>query len=102
MNYKITSEQLDRVLFPFFEKEFKHTEWGEYDDIYGGGKWYGYINQDNEMLAGHPSHDDSIVFTNGQYFSNMWDLFSADSKDFNKSMLRFIEMKYGKSFGEVL
>jgi hypothetical protein len=102
MNYKITSEQLDRVLFPFFEKEFKHAEWGEHDDSYGGGKWYGYVNQDGVLLVGHPSHDDSVIFTNGQHFSNMWDLFSVDPQDFNESMLRFMEKKYGKTFNEVM
>lgn len=102
MDYKITESQLDKVLKPFFDKEFKHAEWSEYNDSYGGGKWYGYVNQDGIILAGHPSHDDSILFTNGQHFSNMWDLFSVDPNDFNKSLLRYIEKKYGKTFNKVI
>lgn len=102
MDYKITEGQLDKILKPFFDKEFKHAEWGEYNDSYGGGKWYGYINKDGVILAGHPSHDDSILFTNGQHFANMWDFFSVDPKDFNKSLLRYTEKKYGKTFNEVM
>lgn len=102
MDYKITEDHLDKILKPFFDKEFKHAEWGEHRDSYGGGKWYGYVNQDGVLLAGHPSHDDSILFTNGQHFANMWDLFSVDPKDFNKSLLRYTEKKYGKTFNEVM
>lgn len=102
MDYKITESQLDRILKPFFDKEFEGSEWGKYNDQYGGGKWYGYVNQDGVILAGHPSHDDSILFTNGQHFTNMWDLFSISPQDFNEAIGRYIKMRYDKTFGKIM
>ena len=33
MDYNITPEQLDKLIKPFFDKEFKHAKWGEHDAI---------------------------------------------------------------------
>ena len=94
MEYNITPQQLDKMIKPYFDKEFKDATWGEYEYNDGGGKWFGFINQNNVMLVGHPSHDSSTFFTNGHYFSNMWDLFTITPKDFNDSMGRYIKNKY--------
>ena len=102
MEFNITPEQLDRLVKPYFDKEFKHAKWGEHDDSHGGGTWYGVINQDNVMLVGHPSHDNDIYFTNGQHFSSMWDFFSVDAKDFNESIGRYIKKKYGCDFKKIM
>jgi len=99
MDYTITPEQLDKIVKPFLDKEFEHAEWGEHDDSYGGGKWYGVINQDNVLLVGHPSHDSDSYFTNGQHFSSMWDFFSVTPQDFNLAIGRYIKKKYGCEFG---
>lgn len=101
MNYEITPKQLDKVLKPFFDKEFKDVKWGEYNDRYGGGKWYGFLNQDGVLLAGHPSHDDSILYTNGEHFINMWDIFSVTPKEFNYSIGRYLGNRYGKWFENI-
>jgi len=102
MEYNITPEQLDKVIKPFFDKEFKHAKWGEHNDSYGGGEWFGVINQDDVMLVGHPSHDSDMYFTNGEYFNNMWDLFSVKPQEFNESMGRYIKKKYGCKFERIM
>ena len=101
MDYRISPEQLDKIVRPFFDREFRHAKWGEYNDSYGGGKWYGVVNEDGVLLAGYPSHNDEILFTNGKHFSNMWDFFSVDPQDFNESIARYVEEKYGRSFNRV-
>ena len=93
MDYMITPEQLDKIIKPFFDKEFKHAKWGEHSDSYGGGTWYGVINQDDVLLVGYPSHDSDTYFTNGQHFSDMWHLFSIDGQEFSESMGRYIEIR---------
>lgn len=102
MDYMITPEQLDKLIKPFFDKEFKHVKWGEHNDSYGGGKWFGLINQDDVMLVGHPSHDSDTYFTNGQHFSDMWLLFSIDGQEFSESMGRYIKNKYGCVFKKIM
>lgn len=102
MDYSISPDQLDKLLKPFFDKEFKHAEWGEYNDQYGGGKWYGIVNQDGVLLVGHPSHDNVILFTNGNHFTNMWDFFSVDYKDFNEAIGRYVKKKYNVSYDRIL
>lgn len=102
MEYNITPEQLDRLIKPYFDKEFKHVKWGEHDVPLGGGTWYGAINQDNVMLVGHPSNDNDFYFTNGQYFHDMWYLFSVRHQEFNESMGRYIKKKYGCKFERIM
>jgi hypothetical protein len=102
MDYSISPEQLDKLIKPFFDKEFKHAKWGEHNDSYGGGTWYGFLNQDDVMLVGYPSHDSDIYFTNGQHFSDMWQFFSIDGKEFNEAMGRYIKKKYGSDFNRIM
>lgn len=102
MDYIITPEQLDKLIKPFFDKEFKHVKWGEHNDSYGGGKWYGIINQDDVLLVGYPSHDSDTYFTNGQHFSEMWRLFSIDGQEFSEAMGRYIKKKYGCDFKKIM
>lgn len=102
MDYIITPEQLDKIIKPFFDKEFKHAKWGEHSDSYGGGTWYGVINQDDVLLVGYPSHDSDTYFTNGQHFSDMWHLFSIDGQEFSESMGRYIKKKYGCEFNRIM
>ena len=102
MDYIITPEQLDKIIKPFFDKEFKHAKWGEHSDSYGGGTWYGVINQDDVLLVGYPSHDSDTYFTNGQHFSDMWHLFSIDGQEFSDAMGRYIKKKYGCEFNRIM
>ena len=102
MDYIILPEQLDKITKPFFDKEFKHAKWSEYYFSDGGGLWYGFINQDNVMLVGHPSNDNDFYFTNGQYFHDMWYLFSVRHQEFNESMGRYIKKKYGCKFERIM
>ena len=102
MDYSISPEQLDKLIKPFFDKEFKHAKWGEHSDSYGGGTWYGFINQDDVLLVGYPSHDSDTYFTNGQHFSDMWQFFSIDGKEFNEAMGRYLKKKYGSDFNRIM
>lgn len=43
-----------------------------------------------------------MYFTDGQYFNNMWDLFSVNAQDFNESMGRYIKKKYGCEFKKIM
>jgi hypothetical protein len=103
MDYIISPEQLDRITTPFFDREFKHAKWGEELDSYDSSHtWIGLRNKDNVILVGYPSYDSDTYYTNGQYFSNMWDLFSVKAPDFNKSLGRYIKKKYGCEFKKII
>jgi len=98
MEYTITPEQLDKIMKPYFDKLFKDAKWSEkYIGGYGE-TWFGLFNQDGEMMVGHPEHDSSTYYTDGTYFSNMWELFSIDYKEFTDAMGRYIKKKYGCEF----
>jgi hypothetical protein len=99
MEYIITPEKLDKIMKPYFDKVFEHTEWS--DAELDGQSWYGFFNQDGEMLVGHPEHDNTIYFTDGRYFNNMWDFFSIDSKEFTDAMGRYLKKKYGCEFDKI-
>ena len=99
MKYVITPEQLDKVMRPYFDKVFKHAKWS--DAELDGQSWYGFFNQDGEMLVGHPEYDSSTYFTDGVYFNNMWDLFSIDAKEFTDAMGRYLKNKYGCEFDKI-
>ena len=99
MKYQITPEQLDKVAKSFFDKVFEHTKWS--DAELDGQSWYGFFNQDGEMLVGHPEYDSSTYFTDGRYFNNMWDFFSIDSKEFTDAMGRYLKKKYGCEFDKI-
>jgi hypothetical protein len=96
MKYVITPEQLDKVTKSFFDKVFEHTKWS--DTEFDGDTWQGFINQNGEFLVGHPEHDNTTYFTDGRYFSNMWDFFSIDSKEFTDAMGRYLKKTYGCEF----
>lgn len=102
MEFNITPEQLDRLVKPYFDKEFKHAKWGEQVSPNSNDVWYGVINQDDILLVGHQSHNSDMYFTDGQYFNNMWDLFSVNAQDFNESMGRYIKKKYGCEFKKIM
>ena len=98
MKYQITPEQLDKVIKLYFDRVFKDAKWSEkYVGGYGE-TWHGFFNRDGEMLVGHPEHDSSTYYTDGTYFSNMWDLFSIDYKEFTDAMGRYIKKTYGCEF----
>jgi hypothetical protein len=99
MKYTITPEQLDKVIKPYFDKVvFKDSKWGEkYIGGYGE-TWYGVFNQDGEMLVGHPESDSFTYYTDGTYFSNMWEFFSVDAKEFTDAIGRYIKKTYGCEF----
>jgi hypothetical protein len=99
MKYQITPEQLDKVIKPYFDKVvFKDSKWGEkYIGGYGE-TWYGLFNQDGEMLVGYPESDSSTYYTDGTYFSNMWEFFSVDAKEFTDAIGRYIKKTYGCEF----
>jgi len=99
MKYQITPEQLDKVIKPYFDKVvFKDSKWGEkYIGGYGE-TWYGVFNQDGEMLVGHPESDSFTYYTDGTYFSNMWEFFSVDAKEFTDAIGRYIKKTYGCEF----
>jgi hypothetical protein len=98
MRYQITPEQLDKITKSYFDNVFKDSKWSEkYIGGYGE-TWYGLFNQDGEMLVGHPQSDSFTYYTDGTYFSNMWEFFSVDSKEFTDAIGRYIKKKYGCEF----
>ena len=102
MDYIILPEQLDKIMKPFFDKEFKDAKWGEHTSPRDSNDvWYGFINQDDVLLVGHPSFNVDNYYTNGHHFSNMWDLFSVRATDFNESLVRYIKKKYGCEFKKI-
>lgn len=98
----MTPEQLDKVMRPYFDRVFRHAKWSEDKPDEYGEVWNGIFNQDGELLVGHPESNSSIYFTNGPYFSNMWDLFSIDYNQFYAAMGRYIKKKYGCEFDRIV
>jgi hypothetical protein len=98
MDYIISPEQLDKITKPFFDKEFKDAKWGEHTSGHRDSTWYGFINQDDVLLVGHPSFNVDNYYTNGHHFENMWSLFGIDAKEFNQAIGRYIKKKYGVEF----
>ncbi len=49
------------------------------------------------VVVGHPESDDTTYYTDGAYFSNMWDLFSIDYKEFTDAIGRYLKKKYGSA-----
>lgn len=102
MDYIILPEQLDKTMKPFFDKEFKDAKWGEHTSPRDSNDiWYGFINQDDVLLVGHPSFNVDNYYTNGYHFENMWSLFGIDAKEFNQSIGRYIKKKYGVEFNRI-
>lgn len=101
MEYIITPEKLDKVMKPYFDKVFEHAKWREDSSNDYGETWQGFFNQDGEMLVGHPEHDKTIYYTNGIYFSNMWDFFSIDAIEFYDAMGRYLKKEYGCKFDKI-
>jgi hypothetical protein len=101
MDYIISPEQLDKIIKPFFDKEFKNSKWGEQVTPNSNDVWYGFINKDEVLLVGYPQHDSDTYYTNGQYFSSMWDLFTVTSPVFNESLGRYIKKNYGCEFKKI-
>jgi len=102
MDYIILPEQLDKIMKPFFDKEFKDAKWGEHTSPRDSNDiWYGFINQDDVLLVGHPSFNVDNYYTNGYHFENMWSLFGIDAKEFNQSIGRYIKKNYGVEFNRI-
>ena len=101
MKYLLDEPQIDKIMKNYFDDRFDGAKWGEHIDDSGAGEWFGIINPDNVLLVGHPSHDAEIYFTNGQHFSEEWELFGLSPKDFNDAMGRYIKKRYGCDFKSI-
>lgn len=102
MEYILTSEQLDKIMKPYWDSKFEGAELnyfiGENDNWLGIGKSgaddFGIVEDD--MLLGRPSDDtDDLWFFNGEGFGSNWDLFTIDIVTFKESMRRYANKKYG-------
>ena len=96
MNYNLTYEQIDKLLKPYWDTKFKDSELGEIENLDGDDEDWSGIIKDDLLLVGHPSLDDGHMwFSHGGYFDGGCDMFNISPYDFNHSMLRYIEKRFG-------
>jgi len=105
MKYVLNSTQIDKLMKPFWDEHFDGTKVGEIKNSYGD-TWSGIIKDTDEepiLLIGHPlGRKDIKWYTNGNYFSGKWSLFSMTPSDFNSAMVRYVNSKYGLDISDVI
>lgn len=98
MEYVITSEQLDKVLRPYFDKYFSDSKFGTSKNE-DGDTWSGYWikrGENYDLLVGHPYLDDSgSWFYNGQILEGEL-YYGIDVSDYIASMKRYLQTVLGQ------
>ena len=101
MDYKITQDQLDMVVKPYFDKWFINSEYGTRRNE-DGYRWTGFWVGNKTLLIGHPELDDSGVwFSNGQILDG-WIYFDIEQKEFYHSMKRYLCKKFEVEVQEII
>jgi len=94
MDYKITQDQLDKFIKPYFDKWFINSEYGTRDNDNDGRNWTGFWIDNDTLLVGHPELDDSgLWFSNGQIL-NGWVYFDTKPEEFYDSLKRYLKKKF--------
>lgn len=98
MDYVLTEKQLDRLLKPYFDKEFEDTEYTTTINKGSGTEWTGFyknISGNLEFMVGFANGDRDNWFVNGPVFNNEWDIFGIDYNNFIQSMSRYLSERFG-------
>jgi hypothetical protein len=102
MKYLILESQINKVIFKYFDTIFKDYPWEVFKDYSPGGEdWCGVQDKDGEMIIGHPSPDDGVIFFNGVIFLHMWDIFQIPVNEFKELMRIYVNDRYNKNFDRI-
>lgn len=101
MKYLISESQKDKAIKKYFDLVFKDYPWRKIENYSGAGTWYGVLDKNGEIIVGHPSHEKSMVYFNGEIFSSMWDFFQIDVSEFKVLLKMYVNIKYEKSFDDI-
>ena len=97
MNYRVSREQLYKVMKPYFDSRFKGSVIDERD--FEGGEWSGLWSPDGELLVGTVNSEN--YYFNGQYFFNEWDIFGIEPNIFTDMMARYLDEERGLKVGSL-
>ena len=104
MKYVLNSTQIDKLLKPFWDEHFDGSIVGTIN--LSGEKWSGVIRDTDEgptLLIGQPvGRNDTMWYSNGDYFSGKWSLFSMTPSDFNTAMARYVNINYGLNIKDII
>lgn len=105
----MTHKDIDKLMNPYWDEKFNDSYLG---DFCGEGEgwsddWYGILMKKHDgsekLIVGHMSGDnDGSWFYDGTMFDGGEKLFSLCIRDFNKSMVRYINEKYNLEVKSVL
>ena len=101
---------IDRMMKPYWDEKFKSSYLGDYIQKDVGGwdsEWYGILMKRpdgvEELIVGHMADEDNnLWFYDGSMFDGGEKLFSLGIRDFNYSMVRYINKKYNLEVKSVL
>ena len=94
MDNKLTKEQLDSLIKPYFDIRFEGSiiKTGLVDV---GHEWFGFW-KDGEHILGYPVNNDENWYCSGPHFSDGIFLFSLEPKDYYEAMRRYVNKNYPK------
>lgn len=105
----MTHKDIDKLMKPYWDEKFKDSY---LSDFCGKGEgwsddWYGIIMKrpdgSEKLIVGHMSgDDDGTWFYDGTMFDGGEKLFSIGIRDFNYTMVRYINEKYNLEVKSVL
>ena len=98
----MTTEVIDKLMKSYWDEKFDNTYLGDFYKENSGWRddWYGIAikkpNGGEELIVGYSikDKDDSIWFYDGKIFLNGEILFNLTKRQFNMSMVRYINKKY--------
>jgi hypothetical protein len=94
MTNKLSEEQLDELIRPYFDMRFE----GYVIDtrlMDGGREWFGFWKDDDNII-GYPLSDKEIWYCSGPHFYDGMLLFSLESKEYYEAMRRYVNKCYPK------
>ena len=95
MTNKLTKEQLDRIINPYFDIRFKDYVIDTRLMRDTDREWFGFW-KDNENILGHPVNDSETWYSSGPYFYDGMLLYSLEPKEYYEAMRRYVNKRYPK------
>lgn len=97
MEYILNSKQIDKLLKPFWDEHFGGSKFGKIN--LSGKEWLGVVKDTDEgstlLIGGPVDRNDTMWYSNGDYFKGKWSLFSMTPMEFNNAMGRYVNTNYG-------
>jgi hypothetical protein len=105
MKYELTTAQLDKLLKPYWDGKFENTKKGKVENYSENDDWTGiFMNTPDgwNLIAGHRSDDvGDTWYSNGKYFNGGWQFYNINTDEFNESMKRYINHRFGEDIWNI-